>query len=279
MAEKSWQIVDVSAVAPLTDLEFIQFQKLMLEVAGITLSNEKKPLVSGRLTKRIRECGLSTFSQYLQRLQGRERGEELQRALDLLTTNETYFFREQKHFDFLSQTVLPHCRAGQSFRVWSAACSSGEETYSIAMTLAEALDYGCWSVLGSDLSSRVLDKARSGHYPLERAKDIPKTLLSRYCLKGIGSQEGTFLMDRKLRACTEFIQVNLNAPLPHLGLFDVIFLRNVMIYFSLDTKRAVVARLLPLLKPGGYFFVGHSESLNGITTTLQSVMPAIYKKP
>lgn len=272
-------MTDNLTIAPLSDLEFIQFQKLLLNVAGITLAKEKTPLVAGRLAKRIRECGLRSYSQYLQRLQGRDRGGELQRAIDLLTTNETYFFREQKHFDFLVAQVLPHCRPERPFRVWSAACSSGEETYSIAMTLAEHLNDGTWSVLGSDLSSRVLEKACPGHYPLERAKDIPSALLSHYCLKGIGNQEGTFLIDRKLRACITFTQINLNAALPNLGMFDVIFLRNVMIYFSQETKRAVVARLVPLLKPGGYFLVGHSESLNSITTELLSVAPAIYRKP
>ena len=204
---------------------------------------------------------------------------ELQTALDLLTTNETYFFREPKHFDFLRTEVLPHAQPGRTFRLWSAASSSGEEPYSLAMTLADGLPKTPWEIVASDISTRVLEIARIGHYPMERASHIAKHQLSRHCLKGTGSQEGTFLIDRSLLERVQFRQVNLNTALPKIGEFDAIFLRNVMIYFNMDTKREVVARMLPLLRPGGYFIVSHSESLNGITDKLKLITPSIYRKP
>ena len=203
---------------------------------------------------------------------------ELQVAVDLLTTNETYFFREPKHFDFLRDHILPQHPAGKPFRVWSAASSSGQEAYSIAMILAEGLGDKPWEITASDLSTRVLEKARGGHYPMEHAEDIPQQYLSRYCLKGVGAQDGTFLVERSLRNRVNFMQVNLNKALPKLGEFDLIFLRNVMIYFDIETKRQVVRRIMALLKPGGYLLIGHSESLNGVVDDLQSVMPSIYRK-
>jgi len=266
-------------VSPLTDQEFASFQQLLNQIAGIHLSPAKKPLVTSRLSKRLKQRQCKSFGEYYQQLRGHGGQDELQIAVDLLTTNETYFFRETKHFDFLKQRILPAHRRGAQFRVWSAACSSGEEPYSIAMTLASTLGDNAWEVVASDLSTRVLERARSGHYALERAQHIPRDYLTSYCLKGTGSKEGTFLVERRLRERIRFMQVNLNAALPKLGEFDVIFLRNVMIYFELETKQQVVKRLLQALRPGGYFLVGHSESLNGVTDELRVVMPSIYQKP
>ena len=260
----------------LSDKEFQQFRGMIFEIAGISMSEAKKPLVSGRLAKRIRQQGLRSYGEYF-RLLMRERA-ELQVAVDLLTTNETYFFREPKHFEFLQRT-LPELLNRPTLRVWSGACSSGEEPYSIAMTLAEALGKRSWELLASDISTRVLDKARSGLYRLADAEDIPRALLNKYCLKGVGEHAGSLLIDPGLRSRIRFAQINLNVPLPELGEFEVIFLRNVMIYFDLETKRQVVRRMLPLLRPGGYFIVSHSESLNGITDALKVVTPSIYRKP
>lgn len=203
----------------------------------------------------------------------------MQIAVDLLTTNETYFFREPKHFDFLRQHSLAARNRSQMFRVWSAASSSGEEAYSIAMVLADCMESTPWEVMGSDISTRVLQGARSALYTLERARHIPPPYLQRFCLKGHDEHEGSLLIHRQLRSRVQFKQVNLNAPLPELGSFDFIFLRNVMIYFNEDTKRQVVARVIALLKPGGYFCVGHSESLNGITQAVKAVAPSIYQRP
>lgn len=263
----------------LNDREFSQFQAWLYQAAGINLSPAKKALVAGRLFKRLKHYELGSYGEYFKLIMSGQRTEELQVALDLLTTNETYFFREPKHFDFLREHVLPHATPGKTFRLWSAASSSGEEPYSLAMTLAEGLGTTPWEIIGSDISSQVLAKARSGHYPMERARTLPQPLLVKYCLKGTGSQQGTFLIDRALRSRVNFIQVNLNDTLPELGEFDVIFLRNVMIYFDQPTKSKVVARLFPRLKPGGYFIISHSESLNGVSDALKLVAPSIYRKP
>ena len=263
----------------ITDTEFSRFQRFIFDAAGITLSPAKKALVSGRLSKRLQAHRLDSFGDYFKLLSSGHAGDEVQTAVDLLTTNETYFFREPRHFEMLRTLALEAAGRPQPFRVWSAASSSGEECYSIAMVLADCLGQASWDVTGSDISKRVLQKARAGHYPLERTHNIPPAYLKRFCLRGLGEQEGTLLVERALRQRVAFAQVNLNAELPRLGQFDVIFLRNVMIYFNGDTKRQVVARVLSLLKPGGHFFIGHSESLNDISSAVQQLAPSIYRKP
>jgi len=265
--------------AQIGEREFDAIRAWIRGAAGISLSDQKKALVAGRLACRLRHYGLDSYGRYFELLQGGTRPDELQIAVDLLTTNETHFFREPKHFDFLRERILPARPAGRTFRVWSAASSSGEEPYSIAMTLAESLGDAPWEVVASDLSSRVLARAQTGHYAMARAKTIPRSYLSKYCLKGVGAQEGTFLVDPRLRSRVQFLQLNLVGALPQLREFDVIFLRNVMIYFDAPTKREVVARLLPHLARRGHIIVGHSESLNGLSDALQSVQPSIYRKP
>lgn len=262
----------------LSDHEFGEFQRLIYRLAGINLSPAKKALVCGRLAKRLKHYSLDSYHDYLHLLKSGEQPAELQTALDLLTTNETYFFREPKHFDFLQQRILAERQPGSPFRVWSAACSSGEEPFTLAMVLSDQLGEAPWEILASDISTRVLERARSGLYAMERASHIPQHYLQEYCLKGVGSQEGRFLMDKRLRSRVSFQQINLNETLPRLGEFDVVFLRNVMIYFNTDTKARVVERIAAMLKPGGYLIIGHSESLNGITDVLSAVRPSVYRK-
>ncbi|MBW5415819.1 SAM-dependent methyltransferase [Pseudomonas sp. MAG002Y] len=261
----------------LSDNEFKKFRGMIYEAAGISMSDAKKPLVSGRLAKRIRQRGLTSYSAYFDTLMNDRH--EFQTAVDLLTTNETYFFREPKHFEFLRTVILPACRDRSPLRIWSGACSTGEEPYTLALVLADVLGMRPWEIFASDISTRVLEKARQGQYPLEDAEGIPKPLLHKHCFKGIGQNAGTFIVDPALAARITFQQINLNTRLPDVGEFDVIFLRNVMIYFDNDTKRQVVQRLLHHLRPGGYFLVSHSESLNGITEALKMVKPSIYQKP
>lgn len=260
----------------LSDKEFKGFRQLIFDEAGITMSDAKKPLVSGRLAKRLANFGLNTYGDYFKVIS--QDAQERQMAIDLLTTNETFFFREPKHFEFLKQSILPALANQTAVRVWSGACSTGEEPYTLAMTLAQTLGHWRFEILASDISTRVLATAQKALYPIEDAQDIPKPLRAQYCLKGVGSQEGWFLMDQPVRNRIEFQQINLNTTLPDVGLFDVIFLRNVMIYFSNDTKREVVQRLSAKLRPGGYFIISHSESLHGITDHLQMVKPSIYRK-
>ena len=169
-------------------------------------------------------------------------------------------------------------RPGFPFRVWSAASSTGEEAYSIAMVLADTIGAANWEIVGTDISSRVLEKARSGHYSLDRIDGIPRPLLQRYCLKGNGQYQGTLLVTRELRQRVDFRYSNLMAPAKGLGSFDVIFLRNVMIYFDPETKRKVINNLLPYLKADGHLLIGHSETLNGITSDVVAVRPTIYRR-
>ena len=265
-------------VRGITDREFEHFRELIFRIAGISMSPAKKTLVAGRLGKRLRFHDLASYDDYYRLVTGKGSEQELQIAVDLLTTNETHFFREPKHFDFLRDRILAVQPSGRAMRIWSAASSTGEEPYSIAMQLADSLGPAPWEIVASDLSTQVLEKARLGLYPIRRSEEIPQHYLTRFCLKGIGSQTGSFMVSRELRARVRFLQVNLNAALPELGEFDVIFLRNVMIYFDNQTKREVVHRLLPLLKPGGHLLIGHSESLNGVTDAYKLVMPSIYRK-
>ena len=262
----------------ITDQEFGKFQCFILEAAGITLSSAKQALVSGRLAKRLSAHQLDSFSEYFELLSSGHHSDEVQMAVDLLTTNETYFFREMKHFEFLREQALAVRGRGQMFRVWSAASSSGEEAYSIAMVLADCLGDGPWEVLGTDISTRVLQSASRALYPMERARHMPPDYLRRFCLKGQGVHEGSLLIEKKLRQRVHFRHANLNVALPEMGQFDIIFLRNVLIYFSNDTKRQVVARVLAPLRPGGYFCIGHSESLNDISQAVRPLVPSIYCK-
>lgn len=262
----------------ISDQEFAQFQRFIHEAAGISLSAAKKALVSGRLAKRLQHCQVRSYGDYFRLLASGSAGAEVQVAIDSLTTNETYFFRESKHFDMLREYVGKVHQRGQMLRVWSAASSSGEEAYSIAMVLADCLADAPWEVIGSDISTRVLEHARLGHYALERTTHIPPAYLKRFCLKGTGAQQGTLLIGRALRQRVQFLQVNLNTSLPRLGTFDLIFLRNVMIYFDRDTKQQVVGRVISLLKPHGRFVIGHAESLHGVTDLVQPLAPSIYSK-
>lgn len=264
----------------ISDQEFAQFQRFIFDAAGISMSEAKKALVSGRLAKRLDHCGLGSYGEYFRLLSSGKADGEFQTAVDLLTTNETYFFREGRHFEVLREEALAAAERGREFHVWSAACSSGEEPYSMAMTLADCLDKRTrWNVLGSDISTAVLARARRGHYPLERARLVPRPLLQRFCLKGTGEQEGTLLVSKEVRSQVQFAQVNLNEELPRLGPFDMVFLRNVMIYFSKETKREVVRRIASTLRPGGVLCIGHSESLHDICGELRPVAPSVYRKP
>jgi chemotaxis protein methyltransferase CheR len=263
----------------ISEAEYALFKRFIFEGAGISLGATKQALVMGRLTKRLAHHGLDRFGDYFELLASGTSPGEVQIAVDLLTTNETYFFREARHLDLLRERAVATRKPGQPYRVWSAASSSGEEAYSIAMVLDDGLATAPWEVLGTDISTRVLHSAARAVYPMERARHLPPAYLRRYCLKGTDEHTGCLLIAPQLRARVRFSQVNLNVPLPNLGGFDAIFLRNVMIYFNDDTKRQAVARVLSVLKPGGLFFVGLSESLNGLTEAVQPIGPSVYRKP
>jgi len=260
----------------LNNEEFNLFRTLIYDISGINFSIEKKTLVRGRLASRLSHYKMRSYYEYYKFIKNDE-GNELQVAVDLLTTNETYFFRESKHFDFLREKVLPQQRGAQ-LRYWSAASSSGEEAYSLAMTLAEYGRTYDWKVTGTDISTRVVERAKRGHYPLNRLQDMPTVLLHKYCLKGVGSQQGTFIITPELRNNVEFMHANLKHDQSGLGDFDVIFLRNVLIYFDLKTKQQIVGSILRRLKLGGYLMISHSENLHGVTDKVTPVQPSIFQK-
>jgi len=264
----------------INDAEFKRLSSLLYDIAGISLSDAKKMLLTGRLSKRLIALGLTTYTQYFKYVTDEANSDELQFMVDLLTTNETYFFREPQHFDFLKEILPSIICEGQTFRVWSAAASIGAEAYTIAMVLADKLgEEGAWEILGTDISNSVLAQAQRGHYRIAEADKIPIPYLKKYCLKGKGEQEGTFLIDKKLRRHVNFEQMNLNVDgIKRVGDFDVIFLRNVLIYFDVPTKQRVIANLIPCLKKRGYLIIGHSESLNGITDALTLERPTIYRR-
>jgi chemotaxis protein methyltransferase CheR len=262
----------------ITDAEFARVQQLAMRLAGISIAASKKALIVGRWSRRLAHHGLANFAAYLDLLSSDGSAPELQTALDLLTTNETSFFREPKHFEFLQKEVLPKAPRGSRLRAWSAACSSGEEPFSVAMLLAAVRGDAPWDVLGTDISSRVLAAARTALYDLARAESIPPEYLKRFCLRGTGPHEGRFLIDRAVRDRVQFARANLNEPLPDFGQFDVILLRNVLIYFDTETKARVIRHLVPALRPGGYFIIGHCDALAGVDHTLSMCSASVYRK-
>jgi len=260
----------------LTDTEFKKFSDFIYNAAGISMAPNKKSMISSRLTSRVHKRALKSFSEYYELITSGKDPAELQYAVDSLTTNETYFFREMKHFNFLKDIV---CRTKKpNFRVWSAACSTGEETYSIAMVLAEALGFLPWEICATDINQKVINQARNGVYSDRVKEKIPRDYLHNYCLNGIRSREGLVMIDKKLRSRITFTQLNLNAAWPRYEPFDVIFLRNILIYFSEQTRTTLVRRIAQLLRPGGYLMVGHSETITGVSLDLKCLQPSIYIK-
>ena len=271
----------VAGMPEISDAEFALLAGFIHRQAGIALSDAKRALLVGRLARRLRELGVATFRDYYD-LVLRDPDERMQ-MLDRISTHETHFFREPRHFDFLRDELFPRWRArsprGARIRVWSAACSTGEEPYSLAMTLLDGLppaDGWTHEVLGTDLSRAVVEQARQGVWPLSRCAAIPRPLLERYMLRGVGSQEGRVKVGPELRSVVRFATLNLNdAIYPVGGPYDLVFCRNVLIYFDAELRARVVGRLAGHLGPDGHLFVGHAESLHGLTE-LGCVYPTIY---
>lgn len=264
----------------LSDRCFSRIAGLMHASVGLSFAAGKKPLVSSRLASRLNQLGLDSFDDYAAVLESPEDGGEFQMAVDLLTTNETYFFREPAHFAVL-QAELQRTQP-QRLAVWSAASSFGDEAYSTAMLLADLQMQGSlgehWSVLGTDISERVLQSAVQAIYPIERLREVPERRLKRYCLRGEAESEGLVQVREELRSRVRFGQLNLCAPLDDIGTFDVVFLRNVLIYFDAPTKSAVVDRVLSRLRPGGLFFLGTAEGRVPCNTPLTVLAPGAFRK-
>jgi chemotaxis protein methyltransferase CheR len=267
----------------ISDQDFALYQALVNREAGIWLSPVKKALLVGRLARRLRELAITSYADYYERVVADPA--ERTRMVDAICTNETHFFREPRHWEFLAEQVYPawleQAAAGKRerrVRVWSAACSSGEEPYSLAMSLLTAFPSG-WSleVLATDLSTKILDRARAATWPLAKSSEIPEAYLKAFMLKGFGAYEGTMRAGPEIRSIIRFEQLNLNGDdWPPAQSFDLVFCRNVLIYFDRATKEKVVSRLLDRITPSGFLFLGHAESLGGFTDRVRSIIPTVY---
>ncbi len=263
----------------LSQREFDQITELAYRTCGIDLKNGKQELVQARLGKKIRQGKFASFKQYYEHVVADKTGEELIALLDALTTNFTSFLREATHFDFLRKTILPAIKG--PIRIWSAACSTGEEPYTIAFSLLEELGVSAAKrihILASDISTRALTAAERGVYEAERFRDFPQGWQSKYLLRGSGRWQGWFRIKPPIRSMIEFQRLNLMEPFHPADPFQVIFCRNVMIYFNKQTQEQLVNRFASCLTPGGYLLIGHSESLTGLEHPYDYIKPAVYRK-
>ncbi len=263
---------------PLEDEHFRAIGKIVYHTAGINLHAGKEGLVRSRLAHRLRALHLDGFGEYLQFVEKDVSGAELAHMVDVLTTNKTSFFREAEHFRFLQTDVLPALASrGEPIRLWSAGCSSGEEPFTLAIVLRELLDPAVASttrILATDISARMLGKARAASYRVDLLADVPPNLVGRHFIREPDGE--TARVVDATRQLVKFARLNLMASWPMRGPFDVIFCRNVMIYFDRPTQQRIVERFSELLAPGGFLFVGHSESLTPLQHSLRYIQPAVY---
>jgi chemotaxis protein methyltransferase CheR len=268
----------------LSDTEFFGFCQLVHRHAGIHLSPAKKDLVRARLVKILRQRGLGSFRAYYELVLADKSGVELITLLDALSTNQTAFWREPGHFQYLSREILPGWRAAGTKvnrALWSAGCSTGEEPYTLAMVCLEALaglDLSSLKIYATDINTQVLAQAERGVYAASRLEALPPEWRRRFFQQGVRKWEGFYRVKPEVRRLVHFSRLNLMDPLPFKGELDIIFCRNVMIYFEKDTQVKLVEKFYHCLKPGGYLFIGHSESLCNHQHRFIYVKPTIYRK-
>ncbi len=283
-------MIDVLAMLPvelwtteLGDENYEFLRRLIYEHSRINLGPDKKALVTSRIAKRLRALRLTDYNSYCGFLRSSRGRDEVGHLVDVISTNHTQFFRESRHFDFLRDVAVPQwlARGPEPIRAWSAACSSGEEAYTLAIVLSEALGLDAnWTVLGTDISSRMLATARSGIYSADRLMQVLPEKRRRHFERGVGDWQGQFRLKEDLRRHVSFAQLNLlERDYPIASQFDVVFCRNVMIYFDRDTQETLAQKLAERLRPGGYLMVGHSESLAGFNHGLVALHPALYQRP
>jgi len=264
----------------LTDRQFRRIGDIVYRECGIVLKSGKEALVRARLVKRLRALKMRDFGEYMEYLQSDNGREELGLLIDVMTTNKTSFFREMAHFDFLGETVLPKL-TGRKLRFWSAACSSGEEPFSIAMFLLDRMQ-GLRSrdvkILATDISPTILEKAGRAIYDEGMLLDLPSTFMRKYFVKVGNENPPTYQVSGDVRKMVRIARLNLLHSWPMKGSFNLIFCRNVMIYFDKLTQQSLINRFWEILEPGGYLFVGHSEGMSGIKHKFRYVRPATYVK-
>lgn len=280
MTEINSLIVDGDATAVLSPRTFEKICRLVYDKAGIDLKGGKEQLVSARLSKKLRETKSRTYEEYLSGVEADRTGESLMALIDALTTNFTSFVRETAHFDFLKQTILPRLAGRDTVEFWCAAAATGEEPYSLIFTMLDAFGTTAKAscrLLATDISSRALEAAQKGVYPAERFAACPREWLPKYLMRGDGDFKGLYQVKPAVVRRIEYKRLNLIESFNVGRQFPLISCRNVMIYFDKPTQEKVVNRLASFLEPGGYLFVGHAESLAGITHPLKFVKPAIYQ--
>ncbi len=265
------------------DFEFLR--KIVNERTGIVVADEKIDMFYSRLARRLRHLRLSDFKQYCERIKNEQDGDEVAQLINAITTNLTSFFRESYHFDYLYNILIPELKGAQpnkrKLRVWSAGCSSGEEPYSIAATLnhlglvAEGWDVG---ILATDIDSNVLALGASGVYSMDQLKTVPEQYLQSGFLRGKGRSYGKVRVKQAVRDLVEFSHLNLNSSWSLPESVDIVFCRNVIIYFDKESKKKLVNRIADNLNPGGYLFIGHSESLFRVSEQFELVGKTIYRK-
>jgi chemotaxis protein methyltransferase CheR len=270
----------------LEDAEFAFLRRFVYDHCGIALSEQKRQLVQGRLQRRLRALRLRDFADYCELLQ-RDPETELGELASAISTNVTSFFREMHHYDLLVEQLLPEWlaqkrRDGGRLRIWSAGCSTGEEPYALAMVLAEALERAGGNVdakiLATDLSPQALETARRGVYPADRLGGVSDERRKRWFLRGQGEYEGLVTVHPRLRELVTILPLNLLHDWPMQGPFDAIFCRNVVIYFDKPTKERLFARYAGMLPVGGYLFLGHSESMHGLSNAYDLIGRTVYRK-
>jgi len=264
-----------------TERDFKRIRDKLYDYAGIALSDYKKDMAYNRLVRRLRELKLNSFREYFEYLD--QEPDEFSMFINSMTTNLTAFFREKHHFDFLAQEIIPGIdrEGGRRMRVWSAGCSMGEEPYSLAMTMRSGpVNTDSWDmkILATDIDSKVLDCGQAGIYSRERIEGLEPEVRNRWFLKGKGKHHGQVKARRELQQMISFRELNLMHNWPIKGPLDVIFCRNVMIYFDHPTQARLLDRMADLLKPNGYLFVGHSESPFRLTDRFKLVGKTIYRK-
>ncbi|MEX2375719.1 MAG: protein-glutamate O-methyltransferase CheR [Dehalococcoidia bacterium] len=267
----------------LGDDEFARIRQLVMRHSGINLQPAKRDLVYGRLAKRLRNLGFNTFRAYCDHVE--DSPQELEEFTNAITTNLTSFFREPHHFEYLAQTLVPELlerqRANRRIRIWSAGCSTGEEPYSIAITLREAIpDIQNWDVriLATDLDTNCVAHARNGIYEAEKLASIDQRLLRKWFQRGTGARSSKVRLTASVRDMISFKQLNLMRDWPVKGPFEAIFCRNVIIYFDKDTQRRLFARYAQVLPSGARLFLGHSESLHNVSDQFELIGKTIYRR-
>ena len=260
---------------------FAKIRSMLYENAGIMMTETKVSLVKSRLMKRLRSLGLNNFEQYLRHVENDLSGFELDTMIESLTTNKTSFFRETQHFEFMQKYIMPAFIPGGHLRIWSAGCSSGEEPFSIAILLCESLKSLSRmdvKILATDISNEVLAKAREAEYEQDILIDVPQDFKKKYFEPVRNGNAQKYRVRQAVRNLVKIAKLNLMNDWPMKSNFDVVFCRNVMIYFDKETRTKLVNRFWHVIKPGGYLFVGHSESLTSIAHSFRYVKPAIYKR-